>query len=94
MTQHWSRTHLSRDAGVSTVVECTDTMINIQNMVIIEYIGTYPQTSAPHGNTKKIYTGDNVRTAYNVKRKLDDLVKESKTPRDVYEEIVLEDLCS
>lgn len=70
------------------------TMIFFKNIAIIEYIGTYPQTSAPHGNTKKIYTGDNVRTAYNVKRKLDDLVKESKTPRDVYEEIVLEDLCS
>ena len=72
MTQHWSRTHLSRDAGVSTVVECTDTMINIQNMVSIEYIGTYPQT------------------ACNVKRKLDDLVKKSKAPCDVYEEMVLE----
>lgn len=74
---------------ISTVYDCPDSLKIAKNVVVIEYVGTYPELPAPHGNSKKT-CGDYVRTSASVKRKLDELVNDHNPPRHIYEEMALD----
>ena len=74
---------------ISVVAECPDELSHVKRVAVVEYIGNYPQNNAPHGNSKNII-GDYVRTACAVKRKIEDMVEARKTPRAIYEDMVLD----
>ncbi|RDH83421.1 MAG: hypothetical protein DIZ80_08245, partial [endosymbiont of Galathealinum brachiosum] len=55
--------------------------------LIVEYVGTFPSKTLPHGNSKAAH-GDYVRTSVKVKTAIQDRVVNS-TPRQVYTDMVL-----
>ena len=58
-------------------------------LALMEYIGKYPEQSAPHGNAIHHDTGY-TRTNLNVLEKIAELAKE-KTPREIYKKMTLDD---
>ena len=55
---------------------------------IFEYTGSYPQTNAPHGNTKHV-THDYIRTNPETLEKIQDGIANKRSNIDIYKEMVL-----
>ena len=85
---------LKRDSSfrkrISTVIQCPDSMTRLKTVAVVEYVGICPGNTMPHGNSKQ-NTCEYVRTSCSVKRKLNDLIEAKKTPREIYENLVLDD---
>ena len=82
-----SYSKLKRDEGYRRRVTWVDNLTNqwSKPLAVIEYSGTYPQSSACHGNSAK--DTEYVRTKPSVIAAVDTNLKSRKRPHDVYSEV-------
>ena len=68
-------------------------MFHTQNLAIVEYLGTYPETASLHGNAKKTTNSEYIRSSEAVMETIAEEVKH-QAPLDVYTNMVLNDSLS
>jgi hypothetical protein len=60
------------------------------NLALVEYTGSFPTASAPHGNAKNV-TNDYVRTNPDVMARIKEGIDNKQSNIDIYETMVLKD---